>query len=56
MIRVNACRQAGVGGGGLMDKVSVSQPRDRVFNPTRVTTMFPHMTPVQAGSRKRTGE
>ena len=37
--------------GGLMDKVSASQPRDRIVGskPTRVTTMIPHMTPVLIG-------
>ena len=42
------------GSGGLINKVSASQPRDRDSNPIRVTTMIPHKTPVLIGSRKRT--
>ena len=47
--------------GGLVDKVSVSQPRDRGFEFQdrgfeSHTTMIPHMTPVYVGSRKRTRE
>ena len=30
-----------------MDIVSASQPRDRGFEPTRVTTMIPHMAQWQ---------
>ena len=44
------------GSDGLMDKVSVSHYREHGFDPTRVTTKIPQMTPVLVGSRKWTRE
>ena len=43
--------------GGRTDKVSLPRNLGIVgSNPTRVTTMIPHIMPVPVGSRKRTRE